>query len=250
VNAGDATLALVWGLVAGGALIIGAALAWFARPSQRVVAAVMAFGAGILISVIAFDLMEEAFEKGGLVPTGFGFLVGAGIFTAGSVLLARAGARHRMRSTMMPDHRDDAAFAIALGTFIDGIPEALVIGLSLIDGTGVALATVIAIFLSNIPEALSSSAGMKAAGRSAGYVFGLWGAIMLVSGVASLVGYAAFAELPPEIVAVTQSIAAGALLALIADTMIPEAFAETHDAAGLIAALGFLSGFALSHGLH
>jgi ZIP family zinc transporter len=147
------------------------------------------------------------------------------------------------------DSREDAALAIALGTFIDGIPEAIVIGLSLIDGTGVALATVIAIFLSNIPEALSSSAGMKAAGRSAAYVFGLWGAIMLVSGVASLTGYLAFADVPPEVVAVTQSVAAGALLALIADTMIPEAFAETQDAAGLIAALGFLSGFALSHGL-
>ena len=249
MNADDATLALVWGLVSGSALIVGAALAWFARPSQRVVAAIMAFGAGILISVIAFDLMEEAFRHGGLFPTGFGFLAGAAIFTAGSVLLARAGARHRMRSMVMDDNREDAAFAIALGTFIDGIPEAIVIGLSLIDGTGVALATVIAIFLSNIPEALSSSAGMKAAGRSAGYVFGLWGAIMLVSGVASLVGYAAFAEVPPEFVAVTQSIAAGALLALIADTMIPEAFAETRDAAGLFAALGFLSGFALSHGL-
>lgn len=249
MNTDDATLALVWGLVSGSALIVGAALAWFARPSRRVVAAVMAFGAGILISVIAFDLMDEAFRYGGLLPTGFGFLVGAAIFTAGSVLLARAGARHRMRSMVIGDSREDAAFAIALGTFIDGIPEAIVIGLSLIDGTGVALATVIAIFLSNIPEALSSSAGMKAAGRSAGYVFGLWGAIMLVSGVASLVGYAAFAEVPPEVVAVTQSIAAGALLALIADTMIPEAFAETHDAAGLFVALGFLSGFALSHGL-
>ena len=249
MNATDAILALIWGLVAGGALIIGAAFGWFGQLNRRAIAFVMAFGAGILISAIAFDLMDEAFTTGGLLPTAVGFLAGAVMFTVGSVLLARSGARNRMRSTVMADRREDAAFAIALGTVIDGIPEALVIGLSLIDGTGVALSTVIAIFLSNIPEALSSSAGMKATGYSASYIFGLWSGVMLLSGAAALAGYVFFSGLPPEAVAVTQSIAAGALLAMIADTMIPEAFAETHDAAGLIAALGFLAGFALSHGL-
>ena len=252
MNPADAAQALAWGLVAGSALVIGGLVGWFARLDRRVVAWVVAFGAGILISVIAFDLMAEAFAAGGLVPSAAGFLIGAAIFTAGSLALSAYGARHRMRSTMMDDDarmRPDTSLAIALATVIDGIPEALVIGLSLIDGEGVALAALIAIFLSNIPEALSSTAGMKLAGRSAAYVFGLWGAITALSGAFSLVGYAFFAGLSPEIVAVTQAIAAGALIALIADTMIPEAFAETHETTGMIAAVGFLSGFALSHGL-
>ena len=244
----DAVLAAVWGLIAGAALPLGAALGWFAKLDRGAVAAIMAFGAGILISAIAFDIMDEAFATGGLAPSAGGFLLGALIFTGGSLLLARAGARHRKRSVIVEDGGEDAARAIALGTAIDGIPESIVIGLSLIDGEGVALAALIAIFLSNIPEALSSSAGMKAAGRSARYVFGLWVAIMVMSGAFAFLGYAVFSRFPPEVVAVTQAVAGGALIALIADTMIPEAFAETQDAAGLITALGFLSGFALSHG--
>ncbi len=247
MNTGDAIAALLWGLVAGGALLIGAALGWFAHLGRRAVAWIMAFGAGILISAIAFDIMDEAFHTGGLEASASGFLIGAVIFTVGSELLARAGARHRMRSARPSDggNGDDSAAAIALGTVIDGIPEAIVIGVSLIDGNGVAIAAVIAIFLSNIPEALSSSVGMKAAGRSRRSVFGLWLGITAMSGVVSLIGYAVVSQFAPEWVALIQAIAGGALIALIADTMIPEAFAETHDLTGFIAAFGFLSGFAL-----
>ncbi len=251
MNVGDAFEALLWGLVAGGALLIGAALGWFADLSRRQVAWIMAFGAGILISAIAFDIMDDAFTKGGLLASAGGFLLGAVIFTTGSVLIANAGARHRMRSKLMgaDDARANSAGAIALGTVIDGIPEAIVIGVSLIDGSGVALAAVIAIFLSNIPEALSSSVGMKAAGHGKRYVFGLWAGIAVMSGLVALLGYAVVSHFPPEAVAFIQAIAGGALIALIADTMIPEAFAETHDLTGFIAAIGFLCGFALSHGL-
>ena len=249
--ASQAILAGLWGLLAGAALLIGWALGWWAKLSRRTVAWVMAFGSGILISAIAFDLMDDAFRIGGLVASAAGFLIGAAIFTAGSLLLARMGARHRMRSVVIDPAQkaSDTGAIIALGTAIDGIPESIAIGLSLIDGKGVAIAAVIAIFLSNIPEALSSTAGMKAAGRSFRYVLVLWVSITLMSGVFALIGYAVFAHFPPEVVAFTQAIAGGALIALIADTMIPEAFADTHDAAGLITALGFLSGFALSHGL-
>jgi ZIP family zinc transporter len=144
---------------------------------------------------------------------------------------------------------EDSAGAITLGTFIDGVPEAIVIGVSLIDGNGVALAAVIAIFLSNIPEGLSSSVGMKAAGRSAKQVFGLWAGITVMSGLLALLGYTVVSQFPPEAVAFIQAIAGGALIAMIADAMIPEAFAETHELTGFIAAFGFLGGFALSHGL-
>lgn len=108
------------------------------------------------------------------------------------------------------------------------------------------MVAVIAIFLSNVPEGLSSSAGMKKSGRSAGYVFGVWGAIALASGVASLLGYTLFGNFSAQVVAATMATAAGAILAMLADTMIPEAFAEAHDFAGIITVAGFLCAFVLS----
>ncbi|APH70787.1 ZIP family metal transporter [Aquibium oceanicum] len=241
----DILIALAWGLFAGSSLLIGATVGWFARPSPRVIAAVMAFGSGVLVSAIAFDLMDEAQEIGGLAASSIGFVAGAVGFTAGALLLARAGAHGRKRSS-----RTDASAAtaaIALGSVFDGIPESIVIGLSLLEGEGVSLPIVAAIFLSNFPEGMSSSAGMKSSGLPARYVFGLWAGIAALCGLGSVVGYHFFAGVPQEYIAVAQGVAAGAMLAMIADTMIPEAFDEAHDAAGLITAGGFLAAFLLSH---
>ena len=120
------------------------------------------------------------------------------------------------------------------------------IGVSLLRGGAVGMVAVIAVFLSNLPEGLSSAAGMKAEGKSASFVFLLWSAIALSAGLAALGGYLAFDGVAPEWVAAVQAIAAGAILAMIVDTMVPEAFQETHDFAGLIAVSGFLVAFALS----
>jgi ZIP family zinc transporter len=239
--------ALFWGLVAGSALLIGALIGYRYDLGPRLVAAIMAFGSGVLISVIAFNLMDEAFAHAGLVPAVTGFLAGALIFTLVSVALAEAGARHRKRSRRSGD--DSRPLAIAVGSFIDSVPESIIVGVSLIEGEGVALATVIAIFISNVPEALSSSAGMKRAGWSKRQVFALWIGIAAANGVLALAGFVAFAGVPHEWTAIVQALGAGALLAMIADTMIPEAFEETHNAAGLVSALGFVAGFALSHGV-
>ena len=116
----------------------------------------------------------------------------------------------------------------------------------MIKGGAVSSVAVIAIFLSNFPEGLSSSAGMKKAGRSAWYVFGVWGGIALLSGLAALLGYGMFSHFSDEVIAATTAVAAGAILAMLADTMIPEAFAEAHDFAGLITVIGFLAAFVLS----
>jgi len=129
---------------------------------------------------------------------------------------------------------------------LDGMPESIVIGSSMLKGGTVSTVAVIAIFLSNIPEGLSSAAGMKKAGRSATYIFGVWGAIAVASGIASLVGYTVFQGLSADVVAATTSIAAGAILSMLVDTMIPEAFEEAHDFAGLITVAGFLAAFVLS----
>lgn len=243
----DILIALGWGLVAGSALLIGAALGWFVTLPKRLTASVMAFGSGVLISAVAFDLMDEAREMGGLLSAALGFLAGAAAFTLGAVILNVLGARHRKRSGPSPGPDASAAGVIALGSVFDGIPESAVIGLSLLDGQGVAVPVVIAVFLSNVPEGLSSSAGMKSAGLSRTYVFSLWSGIALVCGLGAVAGYVLFDGAPPEYVAVAQGVAAGAILAMIADTMIPEAFDETHNAAGLVVALGFLLAFVLSH---
>ena len=244
-----------WGLVGGSALLLGAGIAWFTRLPRRLIAAVMAIGSGVLISAVAFDLMDEAYKQGGFVATASGFIGGALAYTGANVALARRGARHRKRSGNAPHAQQPAAdapesggtgLAIAVGALLDGIPESVVIGVSLLGGGGVSAVTVAAVFLSNVPEGLSSAAGMKQAGRSAAYVFGVWGTIALVSGVAAMVGNVALAGAAPETLAAVTAVAAGAILAMLVDTMIPEATEATHDYSGLIAVIGFLIAFVLT----
>jgi len=238
-----------WGCVSGGALVIGAAIGYFVKVPGGVIAGVMAFGSGVLISALSFELMEEAFELAGLTASATGFLLGAAIYALANRLLAIWGARDRKRSgTQQPSEEDQAGsgVAIAVGALIDGIPESIAIGLSILHGGAVSVATVAAIFLSNLPEGLSSSAGMRRAGRSAAYVFGVWTAIAIACGLASLAGYAVFSMFSPFIVAATTAVAAGGMLAMIVDTMIPEAVAETHDWARRFVILGFLVSFTLT----
>lgn len=238
-----------WGFVAGAALLVGAAVAYFLDVPQRLIAAIMAFGSGVLISALSFELMDEAYRKGGFDSTACGFLAGAGIYTLANWLLSRRGAKHRKRSGgKQPSEQESSGSgtAIAIGALLDGIPESIVIGLSMLKGGAVSMVAVIAIFLSNIPEGMSSAAGMKKAGRSAAYIFGVWGAIAVASGAASLVGFTVFSRFSLEVVAATTALAAGGILAMLVDTMIPEAFADTHDLAGLFTVAGFLAAFALS----
>ncbi len=239
----------LWGLFAGSALLLGAAVGYFIKLPQRLIAAIMAFGAGTLISALSFELMDEAFKKGGFDSTAIGFVGGAAVYTLANWLLARHGAKHRKRSGhQQPSEADSAGsgLAIAVGALLDGIPESVVIGTTLLAGGGVSLVAVIAIFLSNVPEGLSSSAGMRKAHRSKTYVFGVWTAIALISGVASWAGYAIFGHFSPDIIAATTAVAAGAILSMLADTMMPEAYEYAHNFAGLITVLGFLAAFLLS----
>ena len=202
-----------WGLVAGSALLIGAALGFFARVPQRLIAAIMAFGGGVLISALSFDLMDEAYKRGGFDSTAIGFVGGALVYTAANWFLARRGARHRKRSgDNQAKEKEDSGgggLAIAVGALLDGIPESIVIGVSMITGGAVSTVAVIAIFLSNLPEGLSSSAGMKKANRSARYVFGVWAGIAFISGIAALLGYAVFSHFSEEVIAATTAVAAG-----------------------------------------
>ena len=239
-------LAGLWGFFAGSALLIGAIGGYFFKIPQRLVASIMAFGAGVLMSAIAFELMDEAYSLGGFLHVTIGFLAGAFIFTAINIYLARKGAKHRKRSGEKIISEESNSMAIAVGSILDGIPESIAIGLTMIEGGVVSTATVIAIFLSNIPEGLSSSAGMKNAGWRAGPIFGLWVSVAFCTAIASLAGYSVFSHFPPGVIATIMALAAGAILAMLVDTMIPEAFSETHNLAGLITVLGFIVSFILS----
>ncbi|MET0590967.1 MAG: ZIP family zinc transporter [Naasia sp.] len=240
-------LAGISGAIGASTLLVGAAIAYFVEVPKGIVAGIMAFGAGVLISALAFELVEEANADGGLIPTVLGFLVGASIFVAADWLIARrrTSSRGTPRSGSSGDEDEGGGSAIAVGALIDGIPESIVLGLSAAGTGGLSLPIIAAIAISNIPEGLSSTSDMKQDGRGARYIFGVWGGIALASTAAALLGNLLLSGAPVEVVAFVTTVAAGGILAMLSNTMIPEAFQRDRVLTGLVAALGFVTAFVL-----
>jgi ZIP family zinc transporter len=237
--------AFLWGFVGGAALIIGAAIAYLWDMPGKVLGGIMAFGSGVLISAVAFELVDEANRTtDGDWSVALGLAIGALVFFGGDLWIDRAGGSKRKSSE--PQGDDSSGSAILLGTILDGIPESIVIGFGLIGGGTVSTAMVAAVFISNLPEAIGSTSGLKASGWGAGKLFGMWTVVALVAGVSSMIGFAAFDNASTEAVAFVLAFAGGALLTMLIDTMVPEAFKLNGAVTGLLATLGFGIAYAIS----
>ena len=239
------TEAFLWGFLASSSLLVGALLALTVRPNRRVVGLVMAFGAGVLISAVAYELVGEAAET---ADTGravaVGLFVGCGVFFAGDWLIDRLGGEGRKSSGGA--QAGGVGLAIVLGIVLDGIPESIVIGVGLLSGEGVGLAMLVAVFLSNLPEAIAATTGLTASGWPRARLYALWLGVVVVSALSSLAGYAFFDDASPDTIAFVLAFAGGAILTMLADTMMPEAFEQSGKLVGVCTTLGFALAFAIS----
>jgi len=233
----------LWGFAAASALVIGAFIGLLGSVPRRFVALAMAFGAGALISALAFDLTEEAFAAGGTLPVAAGLAAGALVFFAGDQLLHRFGAARRGKRVRKADGNGPA---IVLGALLDGIPESVVLGSTLLAGAGVGVPFLAAVFISNVPEALSAAADLRREGHRPPWIIGLWVVVALVSGLAAALGNGLLGGMGAGAVPLIQAFAAGAILTMLADTMIPEAFADGGDLTGLATVFGFATAFLLT----
>ncbi|HSF23253.1 MAG TPA: ZIP family zinc transporter [Blastocatellia bacterium] len=233
-----------WGLLSASGLLIGAVGGYYKSLQHSTIARVMTFAAGVLLAVVAVELVVRGAAS--LYWTVSGLLCGAAVFSSVNWLLSRRGAQHRKRcgecvEQPEEDQQPGSGLAIAAGTFLDGVPEGIVLGISVLHLGAPGLGTVTAFFLANIPEALASSAGMRRAGRSARYVFGVWiGIALLISLAAALAGLV-LRGTGPAVRGTVEAFAAGAILALVSETMIPEAFHGSPHFNGLLLVVGFVA---------
>lgn len=226
-----------WGALAASSLVVGAGLALVRAWPSTLIGLVLGFGAGALIASVSFELAEEGLRIGGAWPVAAGLALGGATFYV---------ANRRVESWSAGSGKGGAAGAtLALGAFLDGIPEQAVLGIGLAQGQGISVALVVAIFASNLPEAVGSAADMKSGGRSAKQVLGLWGLVAAACALATVAGYVAADAVSSSTSALVDGFAAGALLTMLIDSMVPEAKDKARDWAGLAT----VAGFALAAGL-
>lgn len=233
-----------WGTLASSSLVIGAIFALVFNISLRTIGVVMSFGAGVLISAVAFDLVDEAADKSsGSGWVAAGMFAGCFVFFGGDWLIDRAGGS--ARKDVDGGQEEGSPLAIVLGTVLDGIPESMVIGLTIFEGGAVGAAYLAAVFISNLPESIASTAGLKSGGWKKARILWMWVGIALVSGVASALGYGLFQDSSQDTVAFVLAFAAGAIITMLADTMMPEAFQHGGKLVGVVTTLGFATAFTI-----
>jgi ZIP family zinc transporter len=236
-----------WGLLAGSSLVVGALISFLFHLPLRVIGLIMGFGAGVLISAVAFDLVDEAVEKSvGNGWTVAGLFAGCLVFYAGDRLIERLGGDDcEDAEGVEQDGESGSPLSIVLGTVLDGIPESRVIGLAIYEGGAVGAAYLAAVFISNVPESISATSGLLSSGWKKSQILWMWIGIAFVSGLASLAGYSLFQDASPDVNAFILTFAAGAILTMLADTMMPEAFEHGGKLVGVMVTLGFAVAFTI-----
>ncbi|MFB7249386.1 ZIP family metal transporter [Microbacterium sp. NPDC056234] len=228
--------AILWGSVAAAPLIVGAVLATLRPWSPKWLGIVLGFGAGALMASIAFELWEEGLDLGGPLPLAIGVAVGAvGYYAANRIVEKRATASAGSQGA-----------PLAVGALLDGIPEQLVLGIGLASGEGVSVALVIAILVSNLPESIGSASDLLQGGMKRSHVLGLWGIVAVSCALATVAGFAVADAVTAEFRAAASGFAAGALLVMLVDSMVPDAQSKAKDVTGLATVLGFAVAAGLS----
>lgn len=263
--------AFFFGAVSGGAVLLGAIISMLIKMPKRLIGFIMAFGVGVLIGAATFELLQESLEKSEMNNTIIGFIAGAITFTVIEGLISKHGGKHRKRSnahelnqldeqttidTSDSDQRnendkntsnDQSGIGIFIGTVMDAIPESIMLGTSLIGGKGVSMLLLLAIMISNIPEGLSSTAGMLKGGTSKSKILGLFITVTVVAGLSSLFGYVFLDHANPAVISIISSFAAGGIITMIGATMMPEAYEEGGALVGLMTSFGVIVSIVLDH---
>jgi len=242
---------LLYSAIMGFSLFAGSALVMFFNFPQRTIAKLMAFGAGALLCAMTYGLMEDAFLYGGLDMAILGFLIGGLTFIMADYLIHSAGSRrHKRKQYLFPDPKDyDKKISgrlIALGGMLDNFPEAMALGIALYNDQITGLMLLVAITLSNFPEGLSATAGMLREKISKGKILYLWFATAIMIIAVALLSYVFLRDINPDFIGFWHAFAAGAILAMLANTVMPEAYEEGDYTIGLVTVLGFLIAFVLA----
>src|SRR5450830_1838270 len=239
-------IAIIYSFLAGFSLILGVIIGTVFKIGQRAIAAIMAFGSGVLICALTFGLMEEAFKHGGFDAIVIGFLIGGVVFIGGDFLVHRYGGRNHKKRKHFKSVRESNGKAIILGASLDGIPESIALGLSLLEKNGIGLLMLAAIFLSNLPESLSSVDDLRKEGISTKQIYFTWSIVSISSIGAAILSFFFLKNISLNARGIIEAFASGAILAMLADSMMPEAYEEGGYLIGFLTMLGFLTAFILS----
>ena len=265
------------------ALLIGGFFGYKYNISKRTLAIITAFSSGILISAVCFELLFEAYAYGGMYPTIIGFIIGVVIFTLIDAIIHRHSIEkheediqkiinknsYTNRNNINIDNDDDEdisslnihkhrytryfnkyqvqSLTTLAGALLDGIPESVAIGLTFFIGGPISISLLLAVLIANSFEGATASLYMRLGGWSGKEILGIWVFVIIITGASAMISYIIFSNTDQHILAIALGVSAGALLAMIADTMLPEAFNEMQEWTGLLMAMGFLMSFILSH---
>ncbi|QGQ47915.1 ZIP family metal transporter [Metabacillus sediminilitoris] len=233
-----------WGALAGSSILIGALIGLYTDLPKKVTGLIMSFGTGVLIGAASFELLTESIREDGVLTTSIGFLSGAFVFTISELFITKKGGNERKRTKKRSDNH--SGLSIFIGTIIDAIPESVIIGVSLLEQGTVSYLMVIAVFLSNFPEGLSSTVGLKKDGYSKKTLLIMWLIVVLLASLSSLLGFSLLQDASTTLLSFISAFAAGGIMAMVASTMMPEAFEEGGAIVGLISSFGLLCSLILS----